>query len=73
MTNYPPMESSEYEQVRAYYSRLFDLRGPAFAHMLGVSWRQEQRYASGESVIPVAVAKLICTAIKRKLKPEEIG
>ena len=40
--------------------------------MLGVSPRQAQRFASGESPIPTPVAKLLQLMIERELKPEDI-
>ena len=66
---YPVMTAEEYDKAR----RRFGMAGVEFANLIGVGWRQEQRYANGESIIPDAVAKLIRTAVRHKLEPEEIG
>lgn len=59
------------EFVRAQ-ARL-DLSGVDFATMIGVGWRQAQRYRDGRAPIPDPVAKLIRTALKHGLTPEEIA
>lgn len=65
---YRPMEPYEYESARKH----FDLPCTRFAMMLGIGWRQGQRYRDGKVVIPTPVAKLIRTAIRYKLHPRDL-
>lgn len=65
---YRPMEPYEYEMARIH----FDLPSTRFAFMLGVGWRQGQRYRDGRVAIPAPVAKLIRTAIRCKLRPRDL-
>lgn len=66
---YRPMEPYEYERARKH----FDLPSTRFAFLLGVGWRQGQRYLAGKAEIPMPVAKLIRTAIRHNLSEDEIG
>lgn len=65
---YPTMDAAEYEAARKHYG----LTGVNFARLVGVGWRQAQRYQAG-APIPEPVARLIRTAIRNNLEPEEIG
>lgn len=67
--DYPVMTPYEYDQARIHY----DLPSTRFAMLLGVGWRQGQRYRDGEVDIPEPVAKLIRTALRHKLRKDEIG
>lgn len=66
---YRPMEPYEYEQARL----AFGLPSTRFAFLMGVGWRQGQRYRDGRVEIPTPVAKLIRTAIRHNLRRDEIG
>ena len=66
---YPPMKPREFVKAQNFYA----LNGVEFSHLIGVAWRQGQRYRDGESAIPNSVAKLIRTAVRLELAPEEIG
>lgn len=66
---YPPMSAQEYQRAMTQ-SDLTDLE---FAEMIGVSWRQGQRYRAGDSAVPDPVAKLIRTIVKYRLKPKNVG
>lgn len=66
---YPRMTPREYERARIH----FDMPNTKFAGLIGVKWRQAQRYKDGSSAVPDAVAKLIRTAINHELSAEEIG
>jgi hypothetical protein len=44
----------------------------AAGKMLGLSPRQSQRVASGESPVPLPVAKLLRLIVQRKIKPEDV-
>ena len=59
------------EFVRA--QRQFDLNWVEFATLIGVGWRQVQRYRDGRVPIPDPVAKLIRTALKHGLSAREIA
>lgn len=67
--DYPLMTPGEYEDARRHY----DLPAIHFSSLMGVGWRQGQRYRDGDSVIPDSVAKLIRTALRHKLAAGEIG
>ena len=66
---YPLMDATEYERARRHYN----LPANQFAFMIGVGWRQGQRYRDGATVIPQPVAKLIRTALRHGLSKDEIG
>lgn len=66
---YPLMDKVEYERAR----RAFAMPSNQFAFMVGVGWRQGQRYQHGEAAIPPTVAKLIRTIIRHGLGEEDIG
>jgi hypothetical protein len=66
---YPPMGAREYKLAIARS----ELPEAAFAKLIGVSWRQGERYRNGHSTIPDPVAKLIRTILKHKLKVKDVG
>jgi len=66
---YPVMRPGEFARAREH----FDLSFIQFSKLIGVGWRQAQRYRDGESVIPDSVAKLIRTMIRHELAPGDIG
>ena len=51
----------------------YDLSDEPFANMLGISYRQSQRFRSGECPVPDPVAKLVRTVLRHKLAPEDVG
>jgi hypothetical protein len=66
---YPKMWPDEYSEA----IQTFKMDAIAFSDMIGVGWRQGERYLKGDSFIPDAVAKLIRTAVRHRLSPEDIG
>jgi hypothetical protein len=66
---YPEMTPQEFERARQH----FDLPISRFAVLIGVQWRQGQRYRTGASPVPAPVARLIRTAINNDLDAERIG
>jgi hypothetical protein len=44
----------------------------ASARVLGVSLRQAQRFAAGETPVPRPVAKLLRLMVRFKVKPDEV-
>jgi hypothetical protein len=67
--DYPHMTAKEYQAARMSFDDIDDLE---FAEMIGVSWRQGERYWHGESGIPDSVAKLIRNILKHKLTPDDV-
>ena len=67
--DYPRMTAKEYEAARHCFGDLSDLE---FAEMIGVSWRQGERYRDGSSGIPDSVAKLIRNILKHDLTPDDV-
>ena len=59
-------------QYRAAIERL-GLSIVGAAKVLGVSRRQAQRFASGESPVPEPVAKLLRLMIKHNVDPDEVS
>lgn len=66
---YPPMGAREYKLAIARSG----LPDTEFVKMIGVSWRQGERYRSGDSCIPDPVAKLIRTIMRYRLKAKDVG
>ena len=66
---YPLMKPTEYSRALQY----FGLPNTRFARLIGVQWRQAQRYRDGSCRIPETTAKLIRTAIRHELTAEDIG
>jgi DNA-binding transcriptional regulator YiaG len=66
---YRLMAAKEYNQAMARYA----MSPVAFARLIGVSWRQGERYRNGDSNIPDSVAKLIRTIHRNQLEPEDVG
>lgn len=62
------MSTSAYNAI---ISRL-GLSQIAAGKMLGLSPRQAQRVATGESPVPLPVAKLLRLIVQRKIKPEDV-
>jgi hypothetical protein len=65
---YRPMSRREYERAMDHYH----MPPAAFTEMIGISWRQGERYRVGHT-IPDPVAKLIRTIIKNDLAPQDVG
>ena len=66
---YPHMTAKEYKEAQRCFGDLSELE---FVEMIGVSWRQGERYLDGSSGIPDSVAKLIRNILKHKLTPDDI-
>ena len=66
---YPPMSPREYQRALVH----FDMPNTRFARLIGVQWRQAQRYRYGEAPVPEPVARLIRTVINHGLTAEDIG
>jgi hypothetical protein len=67
--DYPRMTAKEYQAARMRFEDISDLE---FVEMIGVSWRQGERYWDGSSGIPDSVAKLLRNILKHKLTPDDI-
>lgn len=65
---YPPMSADEYNRAREQ----LDLNGINFAQLIGVGWRNGQRYQAGDN-IPEPVARLIRTIINNRLTADQVG
>jgi hypothetical protein len=66
---YPRMTAKEYQAARMSFGDITDLE---FVEMIGVSWRQGERYWDGSSGIPHPVAKLLRNILEHGLTPDDV-
>jgi len=67
--DYPHMTAKEYREAQSCFGDLTELE---FVEMIGVSWRQGERYRDGSSGIPHPVAKLIRNILHHGLTPDDV-